>query len=306
MLCNGSCVASDATHCGSCSLACQSSEVCSNGTLHLELRRRPDAVRIGLRRHDHQRHELRRLRNQPAGRRSTAPAALRRQRDDRNRRDAGHRWSDRDRRVAGAGGSTATGGDGGLSGAGGSTATGGAPGTGGAPPAQSSVVTSASGAYWKSGTLTTVTSGTATVTVNDGSTAQTWEGFGGAFNEAGWNYLSMLSQSDRDNALQLLYGADGAHFNIGRVPIGANDYADQPLHRRRGPERQHRLQHDQLLAHAGREVSHPVHQGGAGGERQHPLLGQPLDAADLDEDQQRLATTERPAPSAAPPSTADA
>ena len=100
-----------------------------------------------------------------------------------------------------------------------------APGTGGAPPAQSSVVTSASGTYWKSGTLTTVTSGNATVTVTDSSTAQTWEGFGGAFNELGWSYLSMLSQSDRDNALQLLYGANGAHFNIGRVPIGANDYA---------------------------------------------------------------------------------
>jgi glucosylceramidase len=131
------------------------------------------------------------------------------------------------------GGSTGTGGRGnggqgggsGTTGSAGSTASGGAPGTGGAPPAQSSVVTSASGSYWKSGTLTTVTSGTATVTVNDSSTAQTWEGFGGAFNELGWSYLSMLSQSDRDNALQLLYGASGAHFNIGRVPIGANDYS---------------------------------------------------------------------------------
>ncbi len=138
----------------------------------------------------------------------------------------------------GSGGSTASGGSigiggtgaGGKAGGGGTTATGGSTGTGGdgtggAPPAQSSVVTSASGAYWKSGTLTTVTSGTATVTVTDSSTAQTWEGFGGAFNELGWSYLSMLSQSDRDNALHLLYGSDGAHFNIGRVPIGANDYA---------------------------------------------------------------------------------
>jgi glucosylceramidase len=63
------------------------------------------------------------------------------------------------------------------------------------------------------------------VTVTDTSTAQTWEGFGGAFNELGWSYLSMLSQSDRTNALHLLYGADGARFNFGRVPIGANDYA---------------------------------------------------------------------------------
>jgi glucosylceramidase len=88
------------------------------------------------------------------------------------------------------------------------------------------LVTSASGAYWQTnGTLTTVTSGNATVTVNDGSPAQTWEGFGGAFNELGWKYLSLLSQADRDNALHLLYGSDGARFAFGRVPIGANDYA---------------------------------------------------------------------------------
>ena len=31
------------------------------------------------------------------------------------------------------------------------------------------------------------------MTVNDTRTAQTWEGFGGAFNEMGWNVLSMLS-----------------------------------------------------------------------------------------------------------------
>ena len=54
---------------------------------------------------------------------------------------------------------------------------------------------------------------------------QTWEGFGGAFNEMGWNYLSMLSPADRDKAIQLLFGADGARFALGRIPIGASDYA---------------------------------------------------------------------------------
>ena len=119
-------------------------------------------------------------------------------------------------------------GSGGSPGFGGSPASGGAPGTGGAPAAQTTLVTSASGAYWNtSATVTTVTSGTATVTVNDSSTAQTWEGFGGAFNEMGWNYLQMLSQSDRDKAMDLLFGTDAAHFVMGRIPMGASDYALQ-------------------------------------------------------------------------------
>ena len=129
-----------------------------------------------------------------------------------------------------------------------------------------------------------MTSGTATVTVNDGSTAQTWEGFGGAFNEKGWSYLSMLSQTDRDSAMHLLFGSDGARFNMGRIPMGASDYAIS------------RYTDDEVASGStdyamasfsiSRDIAvhHPVHQGGAGGERRHPVLGQPLDAAHLDED----------------------
>ncbi len=131
----------------------------------------------------------------------------------------------------GNGGSSATGGNtgnGGSSATGGSTGTGGATGTGGSPPAQPLVVTSsgATGAstYWVTGTLTTSTAN-ATVTVNDNGTMQTWEGFGGAFNELGASYLSMLSSSDQGKALDLLFGSDAAHFGIGRIPIGASDYA---------------------------------------------------------------------------------
>ena len=168
----------------------------------------------------------------------------------RHRRNDRHRWNCRIRRhkpngrskrhggrnaaggVGGQAGSTggSTGAQGGSStggtkaGAGG-VATGGAP-TGGTTSAQPQLVTSASGAYWvTTGTLTQVSSGTATVTVNDSSAAQTWEGFGGAFNEMGWNYLQMLSQSDRDSAMQLLFGNNGCRFAFGRIPIGASDYA---------------------------------------------------------------------------------
>src|SRR5579863_5032074 len=88
------------------------------------------------------------------------------------------------------------------------------------------LVTSAAGAYWQTGgQLTAGVTGSPDVTVDDTATAQTWEGFGGAFNERGWSYLSMLSDADRQRAIELLYGADGARFAFGRIPIGASDYA---------------------------------------------------------------------------------
>ena len=88
------------------------------------------------------------------------------------------------------------------------------------------VVTSAPGAYWSTGApIVEASSATADVTVHDDAPAQVWEGFGGAFNEIGWNVLSLLSPADRAQALQLLYGPDGARFAFGRIPIGASDYA---------------------------------------------------------------------------------
>jgi glucosylceramidase len=137
---------------------------------------------------------------------------------------------------AGAGGAPASGGglavggapagagsgQGGASGAAGS----GMAGSGGGEFIQPELVTSAEGAYWvTTGALTEVAAGAADVTVNDTLTAQTWEGFGGSFNELGWVYLSLLSESDRNRALSLLFGRDGCNFTLGRIPIGASDYA---------------------------------------------------------------------------------
>ena len=120
--------------------------------------------------------------------------------------------------VTGKGGAT---GAGGATSAGGTTGAGGAPATGGTTSVTSTLVTSASGSYWKSGTWTEVTS-TATVTVDDTKTSQTWEGFGGAFNELGWTYLT--TKALQDQAMQLLFGTDGCHFAWGRIPMGASDY----------------------------------------------------------------------------------
>ena len=118
-----------------------------------------------------------------------------------------------------SGGALGTGGGqtGGVQGTGGTTN----PGSGGATTAANTLVTSASGSYWKSGTWTEVTS-TATVTVDDTKASQTWEGFGGAFNEKGWSYLT--TKAMQDQAIQLLFGTDGCNFAWGRIPIGASDY----------------------------------------------------------------------------------
>jgi glucosylceramidase len=96
----------------------------------------------------------------------------------------------------------------------------------GATGGTATLITSAPDAYWKTdGAITEVTAGNADVTIDGDAPAQSWEGFGGAFNEIGWNVLSMLGADERDRAIRLLYGADGARFAFGRIPIGASDYA---------------------------------------------------------------------------------
>lgn len=84
-------------------------------------------------------------------------------------------------------------------------------------------MTSAQNALWQTSSYTTAT-GAAEITVTEGT--QSWLGFGGSFNEAGWDALLVLSEAERDLAIRLLYDAvDGANFASGRIPIGASDYA---------------------------------------------------------------------------------
>jgi len=132
----------------------------------------------------------------------------------------------------GSGGSAPTGSGGATPpGSGGSAPTGSggaAPtGSGGAAPDLPALVISGPNSYWKTDTTpTNPTSGNADVTVNDGTTYQTWDGMGGAFNEMGWDDLMQLSDSDRDHAIKLLFSpTEGAGFIFGRIPIGASDYA---------------------------------------------------------------------------------
>jgi glucosylceramidase len=127
-----------------------------------------------------------------------------------------------------SGGSGAVGGtgapaSGGSSGSGGQPGAGG--GSGGASPAPE-LMTSGPGAYWMQGQVTKLTGGTAGLVVDQNTKYQRWDGFGGAFNEAGWDALSVLSSDQVTNAIKLLFDDQtGAKFVYGRVPIGASDYA---------------------------------------------------------------------------------
>ena len=60
----------------------------------------------------------------------------------------------------------------------------------------------------------------------DAKTAyQTIDGFGGCFNELGWEALQPLDAAERATALKALFDATGCNFNLCRASIGANDFA---------------------------------------------------------------------------------
>ena len=63
------------------------------------------------------------------------------------------------------------------------------------------------------------------VRVAKGKTFQTIDGFGGCFNELGWAALGKTSATNRDQILSALFGNHGCAFTMGRLPIGASDFA---------------------------------------------------------------------------------
>jgi glucosylceramidase len=55
---------------------------------------------------------------------------------------------------------------------------------------------------------------------------QTMEGFGGCFNELGWDALQILDETARTSVLKSLFDpVSGLNFTLCRTPIGANDYS---------------------------------------------------------------------------------
>ena len=50
-------------------------------------------------------------------------------------------------------------------------------------------------------------------------------GFGGCFNELGWDALQRASKEDREAFMRDLFSPEGCGFTCGRVSIGANDFS---------------------------------------------------------------------------------
>ncbi|HEU5075064.1 MAG TPA: glycoside hydrolase family 30 protein [Polyangiaceae bacterium] len=145
-----------------------------------------------------------------------------------------------------ASGTEGTTGAGGMTSTGSSTenTTGTSSTTGGEVVPEPTLVTSGQGDYWNVGEVTE--GGTsATFTVNTTQTFQEWHGWGGTFNEKGWDALQALSAEDRDRAMKLLFDVnEGIGFEWGRIPIGPSDYALTRYHLSDAPG-QFSVEHDQ-------------------------------------------------------------
>ena len=103
-----------------------------------------------------------------------------------------------------------------------------------APPMRKSLTVewtySTPDAQWESQEAVMLTPGDAgkraDIYINTNDLVQEVTGFGGCFNEKGWAALSVLSPGERDAVLREMFDpAEGARFNLCRVPIGASDYA---------------------------------------------------------------------------------
>jgi glucosylceramidase len=64
------------------------------------------------------------------------------------------------------------------------------------------------------------------IVINSEKKEQKIDGFGGCFNELGWEALNTLPDENRELIIKSLFDTlNGCRFNLGRMPIGANDYA---------------------------------------------------------------------------------
>lgn len=63
------------------------------------------------------------------------------------------------------------------------------------------------------------------VTIDPKTRYQEIDGFGGCFNETGWEAMQSLSEADRAMVMREFFGSDGCNFNLARMPIGASDFA---------------------------------------------------------------------------------
>ena len=85
-------------------------------------------------------------------------------------------------------------------------------------------VSSNESVVWQSRTPTRMVSGEADL-VFSGERFQRVKGWGGCFNERGWESLQRLDDARRNKVLDQLFSDEGCGFSFCRMPIGANDYS---------------------------------------------------------------------------------
>jgi glucosylceramidase len=75
-------------------------------------------------------------------------------------------------------------------------------------------------------TLNKKANGMVTASIFPSQTKQTIDGWGGCFNELGWDAINKLDTIQRKSVLKSLFSPiEGLKLNICRMPVGANDYA---------------------------------------------------------------------------------
>lgn len=65
----------------------------------------------------------------------------------------------------------------------------------------------------------------ADITIYPTEKLQQIKGFGGCFNEIGWEALLSVTPTEREKILKELFTPAGANFSFCRIPMGANDYS---------------------------------------------------------------------------------
>jgi len=98
-----------------------------------------------------------------------------------------------------------------------------------ADPSQGELFTTTAQERWVAGAHLTLQKATpsakADLTVRADQPKQEVQGFGGAFNELGWDALQALSSKDQETIMGDLFGPEGCRFAFGRTPVGSSDYA---------------------------------------------------------------------------------
>ena len=56
-------------------------------------------------------------------------------------------------------------------------------------------------------------------------TLQSMTGFGGCFNEFGYEALKNISEDKQESIYKELFSPEGANFCLNRLPVGASDYS---------------------------------------------------------------------------------